>query len=129
MEIIFEILFQFLGEFVLQILFEALSELGFHSLADTFEKPRNPILSTIGFAMWGALAGGISLLIMPRSFISNLGLREANVLITPIAVGAAMTLIGRWRASKGQTRIGIDRFGYAFIFAFLMAIVRFNWAH
>jgi hypothetical protein len=24
--------------------------------------------------------------------------------------------------------VGIDRFGYAFVFAFSMAVVRFNWA-
>lgn len=129
MEFIVEILFQFLGEILLQLLFESLSELGFHGLADTFKKPRNPFLSTIGFALWGAMAGGISLLIMPRSFISNLGLREANVIITPLVVGGAMMLIGRLRERQGQTRVGIDRFGYAFVFAFSMALVRFNWAH
>lgn len=128
MEFIFEIILQFLGEIVLQIVFEAFSELGFQSLADTFEKRRNPFLSTIGFTLWGALAGGISLLIMPRSFIANLELREANVLITPLAAGAAMALIGRWRDKKGQSRVGIDRFGYAFVFALSMAIIRFNWA-
>jgi hypothetical protein len=40
-----------------------------------------------------------------------------------------MMLIGRLRESKGQTQVGIDRFGYAFVFAFSMALVRFNWAH
>jgi hypothetical protein len=129
MEFIFEIIFQFLGEILLQLLFESLSELGFHGLADTLEKPRNAFLSTIGFALWGTMAGGISLLIMPKSFISNLGLREANVAITPLIVGGIMMLIGRLRDSKGQTRVGLDRFGYAFVFAFSMAIVRFNWAH
>ena len=128
MEFIFEIILQFLGEILLQFLFESLSELGLHGLADTFKKPKNPFLSTLGFALWGALAGGLSMLMMPRSFISNLGLREANVLVTPLLVGGAMVLIGRLRDSKGQNRVGIDRFGYAFVFAFSMAIVRFNCA-
>jgi len=117
-----------LGEILLQIVFESLSELGLHALSNTFEKPRSPFLSIIGFALWGAMAGGISLLLMPNSFISNFGLREANVLVTPLIVGGAMTLIGWLRDSKGQTRVGIDRFGYAFVFAFSMAIVRFNGA-
>lgn len=128
MEFIVEIIFQFLGEIFLQFVFESLSELGLHALADTFEKPKNPFLSTIGFAMWGAIAGCLSLLIMPNSFISNLGFREANVLVTPLAVGGAMTLVGRLRDRKGQSRVGIDRFGYAFVFAFSMALIRFNWA-
>ncbi|RZF60540.1 hypothetical protein EWE75_22575 [Sphingomonas populi] len=128
MEFIVEIILQFLGEIFLQFFLEGLSDLGFHALAATFEKPRNPILSTLGFALWGAMAGGISLLVMPHSFIFNLGLREANVLVTPLVVAGAMTLIGRLRERKGQARGGIGRFGYAFVFAFSMAVIRFNWA-
>ncbi len=56
MEFVFEILFQFVGEILLQVSFEFLAELGLHSLGDTFKKPRNPALSTIGFILWGALA-------------------------------------------------------------------------
>jgi hypothetical protein len=128
MEFVFEVVLQFLGEILIQIVFEAFSELGFHSLADTFKRPKSAFLSTIGFVLWGTIAGGLSLLIMPKSFISNLGLREANVLITPLVVGGAMTLIGRLRDKRGQDRVGVDRFGYAFVFALSMAIVRFNWA-
>ena len=55
MEFVFEILFQFVGELLLQLLFEALSEVGLHGVKDTLRKPRNRVLSTIGFAVWGGL--------------------------------------------------------------------------
>jgi hypothetical protein len=128
-EFILEVLFEIFGEVLIQLLFECLAELGVRSLADTLEKPRHPLLSTIGFALWGALAGGLSLLIFPHSAIASAPLRRANLVVTPIIVGLAMMLIGRVRSKKGQDLVRLDRFGYAFVFAFAMALVRFVWAH
>ncbi|MBX9884112.1 MAG: hypothetical protein K2X68_03980 [Novosphingobium sp.] len=128
MEFIFEILFQFLGEAALQVGIELLFEIGVHSMADTMLKPRNPVLSTIGFLLWGALAGGLSLLVLPHSVIANPLLRQCNVLVTPLAVGTVMTLVGRQRDRKGQTLVRLDKFGYAFTFAFAMTLVRYFFA-
>jgi len=125
MEFVFEVILQFLGEILLQILFEFLAELGMHSLADTFKKPKNAVLSTIGFALWGAMAGGVSLLIFPRSPISDPVFRKINLIVAPIVIGAVMAMIGKIRGKRGQNLVRLDRFGYAFIFAFLMALVRF----
>jgi len=86
------------------------------------------VLSTVGFMIWGAIAGGLSLLIFPHSPIASLQLRQANLLITPIVAGAVMLLIGRQRNQRGQTLVKLDRFGYAFVFAFTMAVVRYVWA-
>lgn len=99
--------------------------MGLHSLADTVKRPKNPLLSTIGFILWGAMAGGISLLIFPTSPISNLLFRKINILVTPVAVGGVMMLIGRQRDKRGQNLVRLDRFGYAFVFALAMAIVRY----
>ena len=128
MEFIFEIVLQILGEILLQIGFEFLAELGFRILADPFKKPKNAVLSTIGFALWGAMAGGISLLIISKSPISNLAFRKINLFLTPLAVGGVMMLVGRERGKRGQILVKLDRFGYAFVFAFAMAIVRYIWA-
>ncbi len=129
MEFIFEILFQFLGEVLLQVGFELLFELGLHGLGDTFKKPRNPVLSTIGFILWGAMAGGISLLVFPTSPISNIAFRRANLIVTPLIAGGAMMLIGRLRDRKGSGLVKLDRFGYAFIFALSMAVTRYVGTH
>jgi hypothetical protein len=127
-EFIFEIILQFFGEILLQVVVELLVELGFHSLADTTKKTRNPVLSTIGFVIWGSMAGGLSLWIFPHSPISNPSLRALNLVVTPIIAGILMTLIGRFRDRRGQELVGLDRFGYALVFALSMSLVRFLWA-
>lgn len=128
MEFVFEFIFQIVGELFLQLLFEALVELGLHGAADTVKRPKNPVLSAVGFAIWGAIAGGISLLFFPTSHIHDPALRIANLVLTPVALGFAMMLVGRIRSKKGQSLVRLDQFGYAFTFAFAMALVRFMWA-
>ena len=128
MEFVFELLFQFLGELLLQAIFEALFELGLHGLADTLKRPKKPVLSTFGFILWGGIAGGISLPIFPTSPIVDPLLRKVNLIATPIFAGALMAMVGRARSKRGQNLVQLDRFGYAFIFAFAMALVRFIWA-
>ena len=128
MEFLLEALFQIIGEFILQVLFEATAEFGFHSLKETFKASGNPLLSTVGFFLWGLLAGGISLLIFPRSFVSDHALRLLNLAVTPLATGEVMRQIGNLRERRGQSLVGLDRFGYAFAFAFAMALVRFLFA-
>lgn len=128
MEFIFEVILQFFGEILLQIFFELLVELGLHSLADTVRKPRHPALSTVGFILLGAIAGGISLWIFPTSAIRNPNFRILNLFIIPILIGGVMMLIGKLRDKRGQNLVKLDRFGYAFVFAFTMSLIRFIWA-
>ena len=128
MEFVFEIIFQFILELLLQAFFELLAELGVRSLADPFKKPPNPYLSTVGYTLWGALAGGISLLLFPSSAIHDPLLRQVNLIATPLAMGLVMMLLGRQRSRKGQIVVRLDRFGFAFVFAFSMALVRYIWA-
>jgi hypothetical protein len=125
MELIFEIFIQVVGEILLQAVFEILVELGAHSLADTFKKPKSPALSTIGFVLWGSIAGAASLFIFPQSFIVNPVIRTINVMVTPLIAGGIMMIIGRQRDKRGRGLVRLDRFGYAFVFAFAMAIVRY----
>lgn len=128
MEFVFEVVLQFLGEIFLQLFFELLAELGLHSLKHAARKPRDPVLATIGFAILGVIAGGISLLILPNSLIPGIELRWINLFLTPLAAGGIMMLIGRQRDKRGRALVGLDRFGYAVVFAFAMAVVRFVWA-
>ena len=125
MDLIFEVLFQFIGEILLQVLFEYLVELGFRSLGEIFQTPRNAAVSTIGYALWGTIAGTISLLVFPSSLITGIGLRRLNIIITPLAVGAIVMLASWARSRKGQRAIKPNRFGYPFAFALAMTIVRY----
>jgi hypothetical protein len=128
MEAIFEILFQFLGEFLLGFLFEAFTEIGFDWFDKTATNAPRPLLWGLGFVLLGTLAGGISLLILPHSMITKPSLRVINVIGTPVLVSACMFVIGNWRAAKGREPAKLDRFSYAFCFALAMALVRFAYA-
>jgi len=124
MEFIFELLFEIFGELLLQIVLELLFELGLRSLQQPFKKTPNPLLGGVGYALFGAIAGGLSLWWFPQLFITSHAGRIANVVVTPILSGLAMAALGAWRRRRDQPTILLDRFAYAFIFAMAMALVR-----
>lgn len=128
MEIIFEIVFQVLGEFLLQGGLEFIAELFTDSLPDRSKRTQNAVWSCLGFMICGAIAGGVSLLILPQSAIHDPALRTINLVVTPALIGGMMVLLGKIRQKKGQDLNRLDRFGYAFVFAFCMNLVRFVWA-
>ncbi|WP_343526390.1 hypothetical protein [Sphingomonas sp.] len=128
MEFLFEIMLQFVGEILLQVLFEFVVKLGLQGLGAPFSSPKSTLFKTFGYILWGAAAGGISLLIIPSPIIENNGLRIANLIITPIAAGSIMWLLARKKVRKGAPLVALDRFGYAFYFALAMSSVRFIWA-
>jgi len=123
-----EFLLQALGEFLLQVLGEALLELGFHSLAEPFRRPPNPWMAALGYALFGAILGGLSLLVFPHHLTPAGLARIANLVLTPIAVGLCMVAMGAWRARRGDPVLRIDRFSYGYLFALTLALVRFNFA-
>ena len=124
MEFIFELLFEIFGELLLQIVLELLFEFGLRSLQQPFRKTPHPGLAGVGYALFGAMAGGLSLWFFPNLFIGSHAGRIANVIVTPILSGAAMAALGAWRRRRDQPTILLDRFAYAFIFAMTMALVR-----
>jgi hypothetical protein len=122
-----ELIFEILGEFVLQALGEALFEVGLHSLAEPFRRAPNPWLAALGYTLLGAALGGLSLLVFPLYLVAP-PWRVANLLITPLAVGGVMAAMGVWRARRGEPVLRIDRFLHGFLFAAALASVRYAWA-
>lgn len=122
-----ELVFELLGEFLLQVIGEALIEIDFHSLAELFRRPPNPWLAAIGYALLSAVLGGISLLAFPNNLVLG-AWRVANLVATPIAVGGFMVIMGAWRARRGESVLRIDRFAYGYLFALRVALVRFYFA-
>jgi hypothetical protein len=129
MEIIFEVLFQFVGEVLLQILFEALAELGLHSVRELFRKPPNPWLAAIGYTIFGVIAGALSLWAFPALFIASHSVQIVSLVFTPIIAGIAMAALGAWRRRRDQDIIRLDKFAFGYLFALAMAIVRFTFGH
>lgn len=126
MEFIFELLFEIFGEFILQFLFEALSEVGLHLLPSGSRKPRSPALAVAGYAVLGAMCGGLSLWIVPEFFVKSHAGRVVSLVATPVLAGFAMALMGAWRRRRGDELLRLDRFAYGYVFALAMAAVRFS---
>ncbi len=128
MEVIFEFLFSFVGEFLIQILGELFFEVGLHSIAEPFRKKPNPWLAAVGYFLFGAVLGGLSLLVFPDYLVASKQLRVANAALSPIAAGVSMAAMGAWRARRGQPVLRIDKFSYGYLFALGMGLVRFWFA-
>jgi hypothetical protein len=135
LEIIFEIILSFIGGFfellleaLAQAVFELLAELGVRCLAEPFKRPEpaSPIMATVGYLIYGAAVGGLSLL-LPKMFVVSKFIRIANLIITPIVCGILMAWYGRFRARRGAETVRLDTFMYGYIFALAMAIVRYVW--
>jgi len=124
MEFIFELLFEIFGELLLQLALELLAELGLRAIGQRDAQPLHPLTGGAGYALLGAIAGGLSLWWFPQLFIASHAGRIANVIVTPLLSGLAMALLGAWRRRRDQRTVLIDRFAYAFIFAMAMALVR-----
>lgn len=134
MEILAELVFWLLGllgELLLQVVFEVLAEFGLRSLGEPFRRTRDatsPWLATLGYTIYGAIAGGLSLLVFPLAVLQNPVARIANLAITPLLSGLAMSLMGAWRRRRGDDLIRLDRFSYGVMFALAMALVRYFFA-
>lgn len=123
-----ELLFEVIAEIVLQVVAEALFELGLRSVSEPFRRPRNPWFAAVGYLVFGAIVGGLSLLVFPSHLVIDKGWRVANLLVTPVVVGLLMAALGAWRARRGQEVLRIDRFSYGYLFAVAFALVRFFFA-
>ena len=86
-------------------------------------------MAAIGYTILGAAAGSVRLLVAPHLVVDSESGRIANLVLTPVAAGLFMSVLGSWRSRKGLEVIRLDRFGYGFVFALATASVRFVWAH
>jgi cytochrome bd-type quinol oxidase subunit 2 len=129
-EFIVELIFEFFGDLLLQIVFETLAEAGLHLVrkSDAERAPAAAWKLVVGYTLLGAVVGAISLWVFPHAMAHSHFARVTNLLLAPIASGLAMALVGAWRQRRGQQVLGIDRFAYGYMFALSMAVVRFIWA-
>jgi hypothetical protein len=125
---VLEILFELLAELLFQIVGEVLVELGLRSLAQPFRQRPNIWLAVLGYALLGALVGALSLWAVPHHLTRDGWPRLLNLVLTPVLAGLAMTLMGRWRARRGEALLRIDRFACGYLFALAVAVVRYHFA-
>lgn len=127
LEAIFEFLGEILVEAVGQVLFEMLAELGWASLAAPFQRGGHPALVAIGYGLFGAIAGGVSLLLAPVSMLHG-AWRLAALLVSPLSGGLLMVATAGWRAAPGVLVLRRSRFLHGCLFALSMGLVRFCFA-
>jgi len=123
-----EFLIEILGEFVLQFVGEVLLEVGLQALAAPFRKESSAFLAAVGYAVFGAVLGALSLLVLPHYLMADKSLRVANAALSPIMAGLGMAAMGKWRARRGQAVLRIDKFAYGYLFALGFGLVRFGFA-
>lgn len=122
------LLLELFGEFLLQIVFEVIADCLGHGIRKKQKKPVSPVIAIIGWTLLGVAAGGISLYFLPESVIRDTTLRLVNLFLTPLIIGCLMDLFGRYRRRHEKESVRMESFGYAFLFAFAMALVRYFWA-
>jgi hypothetical protein len=126
MGVLLEIILQFFLEFLLQIVGEVIVEAIFQKLSHLtwVRKTLNALLAVMMYLGLGIIAGWLSILIFPNSFIRSSTLHGISLLITPSLAGLTMAGIGWIRRQEGKLVIPLESFAYGFVFAFGMALIR-----
>lgn len=106
-------------EFLTVLILEVLFSLGFRRINDIFS---HPIVTSIIF---GALSGFVSLLFFNEIIISDSSLQIANLLVTPLILGAIMSLIGKLYDKFHRKHSSLDSFTTGFSFGMAMTLVRY----
>lgn len=119
MEILVAILWDFLGEVLLQLLFQLIAEGAAHALAPYRRGGAlNGSLSLVAHIVIGGGLGALSLLVWPHSVVRGATLRIGNLIVAPLFAGLATTAIGYLRRRNGGTQVPMEKFAFAFAFAF-----------
>lgn len=121
METVIEILLEFFAQMVLEIL----AELGLRSIKEPFRRQPRPAYAVAGYILFGGIVGLVSVWLLPQHLIAHEHLRLANLILSPLVAGLVMMLLGHWRRQRRQPLIRLDRFGYGFLFALSIAVVRY----
>lgn len=122
-----ELILELLLEFGLQIIVELLIEAGFHGLrvAGRASKAFSTAGALLLYFVSGILLGFLSLPFFPQSFVRSANYHGISLILTPLFAGLAMSAVGLLRRQLGKPVMRLDTFGYGFIFAFGMALIRF----
>ncbi len=119
--------FEILGEALIEILLEVFVAFLSRAIRKLFVVSRRfgRLLAAAVFVVAGCAAGFISLAVFPHPLVHPSRFHGVSLLISPVVTGLAMAMIGHIVRSRGRKSVQIESFGYGFIFALAMAIVRF----
>ena len=121
--------------FILELLFEALIEIGLSAIvAGMYRAVRhfwittrrgNPTAAAVLLVIVGLALGFLSVLIFPHPLVHPSKLHGISLLISPLLAGVAMATVGRGVRRRGRAPVPIESFGFGFAFALAVASIRF----
>jgi hypothetical protein len=122
LEPLLEALFEFLAA--------AMADMFLRSLGEIFAPPeaQNSFLATLGHAMFGLALGGLSLVVFPYRLVHPSKIHGASLVISPVITGALLSWTGALLRKQGKKAMQIESFGYGFVFALGIALIRFFFA-
>ena len=125
-----EILFEILLEFVLPLVAEVFAEAAVNKLGRIpwVKATARVVITAILYFAVGAGAGIISLFIFPNAFARSSTLHGISLVITPVLGGLVMSYIAWLRVRTFDWTIRLEAFAYGFVFAFPMALIRLLFA-
>jgi hypothetical protein len=118
-EVLFEAVFEIAGLGLASLLTRAISKL-FKTISDF-----NPVATAFALGMLGLLVGSLSVVAYPHPLVHPSRLHGLSVLVSPLITGFVMSQVGRSLRNHGKSVTPVESFGYGFVFAFAMALVRF----
>ena len=122
-EAVIELVFQI----AIEVLLQAAAAFGWESVRQAVRRgpQRNPLLPAVGQMLMGAVAGGISVWLVPTRLTEASLFPGISVILSPLVNGLIMDELGdRW-SSRGRERPALFNFRAGACFAFGMALVRF----
>lgn len=126
-EAIFEIVFGFVAELVLEIVGEILIELGFHGTAEKLSnKTRSRFFLGAAYSIFGAILGFLSLYLFPKIIFANRLIPILYFVISPIIAGFSLTIVS-WLINRGIRPVNwfeFDKFAFGVLFALAYSLSR-----
>ena len=124
MSVILDVIFELLAEIVLQIVGQALFEIGLESVRSASRRmPAMP--AAIGLAVLGGAGGAVSAWIVPHHLMSWTIAPVLNFLVAPALVGAFLHWFGMWRRRRGHSPTHLATFYGGASVAFGSAVARY----
>jgi hypothetical protein len=122
LEPLLEALFEFLAAVLADVILRFLGEV--------FEpaERQHSLVATIGYAAFGLVLGGLSLVFVPYRLAPPSKIHGASLIISPVITGALLSCTGALLRKRDKKTTQIESFGYGFVFAFGIALVRFLFA-
>jgi len=115
------------GELLVELILGGVADLSVRGVRKLYKETRSipRTLVVVQYFLFGAILGVVSVFLLPHQIAPHTRFHGINLLMSPAIVGWIFSLIGLSNRRRGRQTVRIESFGYGFVFAFGIAIVRF----